>query len=511
MTNGDGSKKKALILAGGGIKVAFQAGVLQVWLDEAGLEFDLADGASGGVFNLAAYCQGMSGTEIADNWRKYEPKDAVDIHWSQYLKLPYAESLFEFDRFRKEIFRAWGLDFEKIRRSDKQATFNVYNFTRHELTVLEPSQMTEDFLAACVALPIWFPPVHVDGDTYIDPVYVTDANLEEAIKRGADELWIIWTVSTEGVWRDGFVANYFQIIESAANGQLKRTLARIEESNAAIAAGKNGYYGRHIEVKMLSHEVPLHYLINFSQDRVVEAVNLGVQEARAWCATQGISLSPGRDAATDVHNAQTSLEFTETMKGFFTFNETDFDRGYREGRNDDNAIRFRLTIDIQGVNRFVTRPDHEATASGYVESDAFGGRREVEAGVFNLFVDQDDPGARRMLYRLFFTDSAGHPLTLAGYKEIKDDPGLDMWSDTTTLFTRILRGHIDSDRAEEAELVGAGILRIHFRDFLKQLTSFRASGPTHADRAAALIRFGRLFAGNLWDVYGRDILSPGPF
>ena len=42
------NKKRSLILAGGGIKVAFQAGVLQVWLDEAGLEFDHADGASGG-------------------------------------------------------------------------------------------------------------------------------------------------------------------------------------------------------------------------------------------------------------------------------------------------------------------------------------------------------------------------------------------------------------------------------------------------------------------------------
>ncbi len=39
--------RRSLILAGGGYKVAFQAGVLQVWLDEAGLEFDHADGASG--------------------------------------------------------------------------------------------------------------------------------------------------------------------------------------------------------------------------------------------------------------------------------------------------------------------------------------------------------------------------------------------------------------------------------------------------------------------------------
>ena len=58
--------KRSLILAGGGLKVGFQAGVLQVWLDEAGLTFDHADGASGGCFNLAMYCQGFSGKKIAD-------------------------------------------------------------------------------------------------------------------------------------------------------------------------------------------------------------------------------------------------------------------------------------------------------------------------------------------------------------------------------------------------------------------------------------------------------------
>ena len=61
MSNGDNEKKRSLILAGGGLKVCFQAGVMQVWLDEAGLTFDHVDAASGGVFNLAMMCQGMSG------------------------------------------------------------------------------------------------------------------------------------------------------------------------------------------------------------------------------------------------------------------------------------------------------------------------------------------------------------------------------------------------------------------------------------------------------------------
>ncbi|WP_434044603.1 MULTISPECIES: hypothetical protein [Sorangium] len=41
---GERPTKRSLILAGGGMKVAFQAGVLEVWLDEAGLSFDHVDG-----------------------------------------------------------------------------------------------------------------------------------------------------------------------------------------------------------------------------------------------------------------------------------------------------------------------------------------------------------------------------------------------------------------------------------------------------------------------------------
>jgi predicted acylesterase/phospholipase RssA len=47
--------KRSLMLAGGGPKIAFQAGVLQVWLDEAGIEFDHADAVSTTSFNLSMW------------------------------------------------------------------------------------------------------------------------------------------------------------------------------------------------------------------------------------------------------------------------------------------------------------------------------------------------------------------------------------------------------------------------------------------------------------------------
>lgn len=278
-------------MAGGGLKVAYQAGVLQVWLDEAGLAFDHADGASGGVFNLVQYCEGRSGTQIADSWRDFPAIRSLALNWAQYLKLFWAESFLTYDGFRKRVLREkWNLDWRKIRASKILGTFNSYNFTRNELVVRTQDQIDEDYLVSCVSLPMLFPPITIGDDRYIDAVYITDANLMEAIARGADELWIIWTVSRKAIWKGGFVNEYFQIIETSANGRLKADLDRIDASNKAIAAGGHGEFGRPIRVEMLAAEVPLHYIVNFTGSAFTAAVEQGIAEARAWCRERGIPL-----------------------------------------------------------------------------------------------------------------------------------------------------------------------------------------------------------------------------
>jgi predicted patatin/cPLA2 family phospholipase len=280
--------RRSLMLAGGGVKIAFQAGALQVWLDEAGIEFDHGDAVSAACFNLAMWAQGMTGTRIADNWRSFEPLSAVRVNWLQLLRLFRAASLLKLDAFRQKVFPAWGLDLGAIRASPRQATFNVYNFTKHELRPVTAPEMTEDHLVAAASLPVWFPPVRIGGDTYIDAVFNTPTNLEEAIRRGADELWVLWTTSQRGAWRDGFVGNFFGIFEATTNGAYKGMLARIARNNDAIARGASGEFGRPIVVKELKAEVPVHYLLNFSRKRNREAVEQGVQAARAWCDAHGI-------------------------------------------------------------------------------------------------------------------------------------------------------------------------------------------------------------------------------
>src|SRR5438876_9504247 len=126
------------------------------------------------------------------------------------------------------VFPAWGLDFDKIRGGRHLVTFNIYNFSAKTIEVLTQDRLTEDFLIASVSLPMWFPPVRIEGQTFLDSVYLTDANVEEAIRRGADEICAMWTVSTRDGWDDGFVAQYYQMIEIAADGRYFDVRRRLE-------------------------------------------------------------------------------------------------------------------------------------------------------------------------------------------------------------------------------------------------------------------------------------------
>ncbi len=236
-------------------------------------------------------------------------------------------------------------------------------------------------------------------------------------------------------------------------------------------------------------------------DAMLEQPRGGLGAAAGGGAASGGGAAGGGAAAgrgsVDTHAV--SLSFTEEMKGYVTFGESDYDRGYRAGKKAGNGFMFHLTITTDDVERFSADPHHAARAEGWIESDQFGGRLPVSDGVFNLFVATSSPGEKRMLYHLQFSDGEQHPLTMTGFKEILHGHGLDGWSETTTLFTRVLAGHVAPGEDEGARIVAGGIIHIHPLDFARQLTTFRVHP---AERVDALARFGALFAGELWSVYG---------
>ncbi len=226
----------------------------------------------------------------------------------------------------------------------------------------------------------------------------------------------------------------------------------------------------------------------------VEALEEAAEEAvEAVEAVAAAAMSAGEAAV-----AANGIRFTEWMRGFAALGEDDPRAGYERGRGQRERLEFELTISVDDVDRFVSDPAHEGSAIGHVECGLLGGHLEVERGWFNLFTETDDPDARRMLYRLWLTGPGGNPMTFTGTKEVRDEAGLDLWRDTSTLFVTVREGH-EPPGSDEGRPVASGIVTIHIPDFLRQLTTFRTWG---GDPVRAVDSFGSLFLGSLWDVYG---------
>jgi len=199
---------------------------------------------------------------------------------------------------------------------------------------------------------------------------------------------------------------------------------------------------------------------------------------------------------------RTSLSFTEEMNGFYAEHENAPGPGEEAGREAGQSLGFRLTITVDDVARFLEEPEHTARAEGWIDAVGCGGRRQVERGWFNLFSPGGAPDRRLMRYRLHFTDAANRPRTLTGWKDVRHHPATRLWPDTTTLYFRLLEGHVPDGGDDGAAIVGAGILHLGMDDFARQLTTFRTRGP-HG--LVALERFAAFFLGELWDLY-----RPGP-
>ena len=192
------------------------------------------------------------------------------------------------------------------------------------------------------------------------------------------------------------------------------------------------------------------------------------------------------------------VTFSEKLEGWIGARELDVNQGVITGRRDDTRLLLELEMDVPDVDAVVRDTGSPAQARGYVSSPLLGGRCEVlEGSTFHLLQARPEHRSFRMLYRLFTRDAGGAPVTVSGFKVVFDDRGWDVWTDTTSLHTRLLRGHLDKDAEDRAgadEVLGAGIVEITLPVFLRLMVGMKGDV---GDR----LRFGRAFFGTLWDVY----------
>jgi hypothetical protein len=205
---------------------------------------------------------------------------------------------------------------------------------------------------------------------------------------------------------------------------------------------------------------------------------------------------PQQEQSFKVEEAAVGVTFRETMAGGFALGETDPVSGDKKGKHSGTILAMHATISIQNLDRFITDPDHTGQLDGWIEYQPFGTNIISKAGIFNLFSPASDPRLKLMIYELGF-EHEGQRYYLAGRKEIRDDPGLDLWKDSTTLFTTLHRG---DDKT--GPVIGAGILTLGPIELAKMVGTMHATGTHSAsEQATAIARFGKFFLGELWDSY----------
>jgi cholesterol oxidase len=190
------------------------------------------------------------------------------------------------------------------------------------------------------------------------------------------------------------------------------------------------------------------------------------------------------------------LTFHETMSGPVALGATDAAAGAASSDAAKLAIHCEITID--DIDRFVDDPEHTGSIAGTVDYALFGDGIRVTHGIFNLF-SPGGPGEKIMEYRVGF-EHDGDPYYLVGKKHVHDDPGFDVWKDTTTLFTVV---HEGSD--ERGQVAGAGVLTLGVEALTRMMSTMRP----HGGGVEPLVKFGRVFLGSLWQAYGADKLGRG--
>jgi cholesterol oxidase len=229
-------------------------------------------------------------------------------------------------------------------------------------------------------------------------------------------------------------------------------------------------------------------------------------EERGWQIDYGFPPVPARP----VEVVRPGIQFTEAMEGYFSTKvKDDFQAAAQQALADGSPFRFIVTIQSNDVEALMSNPDHTAKLVGTATAPALSASPlTLTDGEFNSFVaDPDHIDTKLMRYRMKMTAEDGSVYFFDGYKSIHNNPGFDIWADTTTLFVTVYAGP-----NMDAPVLGKGILKIHAKDLQHQITTMQVTNAANlGERLSTMARFGRFFSGQLFDTYGGVFARPAIF
>ena len=467
----NGAATRSLVLAGGGMRVAWQAGAMLA-LEEAGLTFDHLDGASGGIMNTAATLSGVTPASLCERWSTLQVrKFASPLPLLLYRKAPNLPALGDADGVIHHVFPQLGIDVAKIRACNQPvATFNVCNFDDKVSIAIPNHEVTLDHLVAGMSLPIAMPAVRHDGVTWTDAVWIRDANLMEGVRRGSEEIWVLWCIGNTTRYGEGPLEQYVHMIEMSAVGSLNEELRAIGEHNRRAE--------RPVRVHMIKplHPLPLDPDFFLGRIDAHTLVSMGYRDARRYLehrTPNGIALDV---SATKMDEAPLGVRFRDRTTGSLQGEDADMRLA--------GPIALRIGAELHDIEALARGERNSAPLVGSVRFNKRGVTRYFSSGRVEV---QRDKAGRGLRYTASF-DMDGATFRLAASRYF-DTHG--------HVLHRILSGlSLIETSIEDADSGGAcatGYLHASAPDMLRMVFSVEPSAAHGlTDRVRAVKALGRV-------------------
>lgn len=276
-----------IVLAGGGGKGAFHAGFLHETKRLGHLKTPHGIvGTSVGAVNLSklvqhgrlGFCRAVD--ELLVLWERLlkSDRDVWRLKFPPYLAGLWSPSIAHVRPLERILY-------ESVNQDGMRASDIVWRMTAVELETgklelfgPESKDIVQSILASA-SIPVYFPPVEIDGRVYTDGGVRDIAPLKHAIDLGATEVMVIHTGSPNRV--GGRVKSALEYAEAAMEIMAHEVL--LNDVKMCLAYNKVAALGgdaRHVKVEVVGPEIDLGSGLDFSESSIDQRVAHGRWVAR---------------------------------------------------------------------------------------------------------------------------------------------------------------------------------------------------------------------------------------
>ncbi len=286
--------RRALVLAGGGSKGAFQVGVLQRLMGDQQNDYELLCGTSVGAINAAYLAQAPLGqprqaiAKLRAEWDTVNT-DKVRKRWFPFGRV---EAFFKTSVYDSEPVQKWirsGLDPAAVRSSGRRLRIVAVSFgTGESFVANEGTANLLEWVIASSAFPVMFTPVSIGGDLWTDGGLRSVTPLGEAIRAGADDIDVV-------LCSDPFAKSPFSVADARAIPQLLlRSIDvmndEVSRADLRIAGLKNDLSQlrpeyRKVKIRLFQPREPLPFdSLDFDPANIRAMIDAGYAQSESFAA-----------------------------------------------------------------------------------------------------------------------------------------------------------------------------------------------------------------------------------